>query len=222
MKLGAMKNRYLMTPDRLWALTDGVFAIAITLLVIEIAIPVVEEGGDGGQLLEALGDLWPSFLAYMLGFLTIGVWWLSVHSMQTLVDRVDHVFLALGVLYLVGIGFLPFTAGLLAEYIGSPHDQQRVAVVGFASWQLITAVLFHAHWRYAVRRTNILSADVNHGDLNRVLNHYLIGPFSWMVLIGVALVNSTLAIALALINALSWLIWAGVAPQRRAAERTSS
>jgi len=211
------KTRALMGPDRLWALTDGVFAIAITLLVIEITIPVVEDGGDGGRLLEALGNLWPSFLAYLLGFLTIGVWWLSMHSLETLIDRVDHLFLASGMVFLVAIGFLPFTAGLLAEYIGSPHDQQRIAVVAFAGWQLVSAALFHAHWRYAVRQADLFSRDVDRGQLERALNLYLVGPVSWAFLVGLAFLNSSVAIVLSLINALSWLVWAALAPSRRTA-----
>jgi uncharacterized membrane protein len=204
------------------ALTDGVFAIAITLLVIEISVPLVETGGDGGQLLEALGELWPSFLAYLLGFLTIGVWWLSVHSMGTLLEHVDHVFLALGVVYLAGIGFIPFTAGFLAEYMGSPHDQQRVAVVAFASWQLVTAVLFHAHWRYAVGRTDLFNADVSRVEVKRTFNRYLVGPLAWMIMIGVALINSTIAIVLIFVSALSWLVWAGVPPHDQTRKHTRS
>ena len=123
-----------MNADRLWALTDGVFAIAITLLVIEISVPGIEAGAGADELSEAWTELWPSFLAYLLGFLVIGVWWLSVHSMGTLLEHADHVFLTLGIVFLVGIGFVPFTSAFLAEYIGSPHKTQRIAVVVFGSF----------------------------------------------------------------------------------------
>ena len=217
-----MKTRYLMKPDRLWALTDGVFAIAITLLVIEIAIPLVEAEGGADELLDALIDRWPSFLSYLLGFLAIGVWWLSIHSMGTLLEHVDHIFLTLGIVFLLGIGFVPFTAGFLAEYMGSPHEQQRIAVVGFAAWQLLIALSYHASWRYAVRKSDLFFADIDRSEVKRTLNWYSAGPLAWLVLIGVALLNSTLAIVLTLISAFSWLIWAGVPPHRQRSKQTKT
>ncbi len=96
---------------RIEAFSDGVFAIAITLLVIEIRPPHVE---GGGSLTEALAHLWPSYLGYAISFLVIGTIWANHHNRFRLISRSDHQFLFLNVLFLMCVAFIPFPTALLA------------------------------------------------------------------------------------------------------------
>ena len=103
-----------MEKGRLEAFSDGVFAIAITLLVLEIVVPHVEEPGELGQ---ALLDLWPSYLAYATSFLTIGIMWINHHTVFRQLGEVDHRFLFINLGLLMCISFVPFPTTLLADLL---------------------------------------------------------------------------------------------------------
>jgi uncharacterized membrane protein len=93
---------------RVEAFSDAVFAIAITLLVLEIRVPSPDVTGHGSTLLPALLRLWPSYLGYLISFVTIGVMWVNHHSMFVLIRQTDRYFLLLSVFFLMCIAFLPF------------------------------------------------------------------------------------------------------------------
>ena len=130
--------------SRIEAFSDGVFAIAITLLIIEIAVPHVESGESLG---DGLLDLWPSFFAYVLSFVTIGIYWANHHSFFRLFLRTDHTFLMLNVLFLMCIAFLPFPTAALAEYLDD-GEHRDTAVTLYAFGLLAPAIVWSALWLY--------------------------------------------------------------------------
>ena len=133
---------------RIEAFSDGVFAIAITLLIIEIGVPHLDTGESLG---EALADLWPSYGAYALSFLSIGIWWANHHSFFRLFRRSDHVFLMLNVFFLASIAFVPFPTAVLGEYLRD--DSERQAAVGFyVLGFLLPAIGWLAIWLYGNAR----------------------------------------------------------------------
>ena len=97
--------------SRLEAFSDGVFAIAVTLLVLEIGVPHV---GEGESLGEALRHLWPSYFGFAVSFLTIGVMWINHHAMFKDIDRQDHTLLVLNLVLMMTISFLPFPTAVVA------------------------------------------------------------------------------------------------------------
>ena len=99
---------------RIEAFSDGVFAIAITLLVIEIGVPHIQ--GEGTTLSHALLEQWPSYLGYAISFLQIGVIWANHHNRFRFIARSDHILLFLNILFLMCVAFIPFPTALLAEY----------------------------------------------------------------------------------------------------------
>jgi uncharacterized membrane protein len=103
-----------MRTSRLEAFSDGVFAIAITLLVLDLAVPPVTEAERDG-LWAALGHEWPSYFAYLVSFLVIGIIWINHHTMLTLVERVDRPVLFANLLLLLTVSVIPFPTRLLAE-----------------------------------------------------------------------------------------------------------
>lgn len=127
-----MDNDSHSSTHRLEAFSDGVMAIAITLLIIEIGVPHVT--GDG-SLGEQIRDLWPSYGAYILSFVTIGIYWANHHSFLELFRRTDHTFLMLNVLFLMTIAFLPFPTAVLGEYL--KEGAQRADAVTFYSFGLL-------------------------------------------------------------------------------------
>ena len=99
-----------MTPSRLEAFSDGVFAIAATLLILTIPEPRAPLG-------EGLLHIWPSYIAYAVSFMTIGVIWINHHAVIAQVAKVNRMFLLLNVVFLMLIAFIPFPTRLLAEHI---------------------------------------------------------------------------------------------------------
>ena len=121
---------------RIEAFSDGVFAIAITLLVIEIGVPHVE----GTTLFGALVEQWPSYLGYVISFLQIGVIWANHHNRFRFIVRSDHVLLFLNILFLMCVAFIPFPTALLAEYLQGIERTTAGAV--YAGTLAVTAVFF--------------------------------------------------------------------------------
>jgi len=130
--------------------SDGVFAIAITLLVLEIRPPA-----DYTRLLQELAALWPSYLAYALSFLFIGQVWANHHVMFDNIRVADRVILLLNTLLLMIVAFLPFATSVLAGGVRSGHGL-RTAVVLYGVVFDATALTFNAVWQYA-RRHQLLS-----------------------------------------------------------------
>jgi len=134
--------------QRTEAFSDGVFAIAITLLIIEIGVPHVT--GDE-SLSEALGDLWPSYGAYVLSFVMIGIYWVNHHSLFRLFVRTDHFFLILNVFFLMAIAFLPFPTAVLGEYLNDSAERDS-AVRLYSLGLLLPAFGWIVVWLYANAR----------------------------------------------------------------------
>ena len=130
---------------RLEAFSDGVFAIAITLLVLEIAVPAVSEG----DLLIAVIELWPSYLGYLISFTTIGAIWVGHTAITHYLHAVDAGLLRLNLLLLLVVAFIPFPTGLLAENIEEPANE-RVAATIYGGTLLAASVVLSAVWRYAL------------------------------------------------------------------------
>ena len=137
-----------MEKSRLEAFSDGVFAIAITLLVLEIVVPHIEEHGDLGQ---ALLDLWPSYLAYATSFLTIGIMWINHHTVFRQLGETDHRFLFINLGLLMCISFVPFPTTLLADYAWGGNGE--AAALAYGITLTITALFFTLLWRYAAWNT---------------------------------------------------------------------
>ena len=133
-------------PARLVFFSDAVFAIAVTLLVLEIRPPE-----DTRHLLHGLAALWPSYLSYAITFLLIGQVWANHHVMFDHIRAADRVVLLLNTLLLMVVAFLPFATSVLADALRDDEDQ-RTAVAFYGIAFLVTALTFNAVWRHSRRR----------------------------------------------------------------------
>ncbi|HWX74756.1 MAG TPA: TMEM175 family protein [Solirubrobacteraceae bacterium] len=133
-----------MSPTRLEAFSDGVIAIAITLLVLNIHVPAPRAGTS---LAHELAKQWPSYAAYLTSFLTIGIIWINHHAMIRRLRTIDHTVMTLNLLLLLTIGVLPFTTALAAEYLKQGHGQHLAAGVYSGSY-LLMSIAFAATNRY--------------------------------------------------------------------------
>lgn len=130
--------------NRIEALSDGVFAIAMTLLVLEIHVPELPANASNLQLGPALVHLWPKFLSYGVSFISLGVYWVAHHNMYHLIRRSDRVLLWLNLLFFLFAAFLPFSTSVLNDF-----RQTQVAPLFFGANLTIIGWLLFLQWAYA-------------------------------------------------------------------------
>ena len=186
---------------RLETFADGVMAIAITLLILDVHVPPP----SGASLWSALAEEWPSYAGYVVSFLTIGIIWVNHHQMFKLIGRVTHGFLMLNVIFLMTIAFLPFPTALVADYIRIP-DSRTAATVVYGLTMVAIAIMFNVVWRSASRGGRLLAAGVDQAGVDRISRSYLGGPIAYTVTTLVALVSPFLALGMFAAIALYWLL----------------
>jgi uncharacterized membrane protein len=192
---------------RLVAFSDAVFAITITLLVLEIRPPT-----DDRNLLHGLVALWPSYLAYAVTFLFIGQVWANHHVMFDLIRAADRVVLLLNTLLLMFVVFLPFATSVLAGALRSGHGQ-RTAVVFYGIAFDVTALTFNAVWQYACRH-RLLSEALDSAGARAISRRFLLA-LAWLAtgaLLGAVLPVLGLAV-IAAFNAYYWFPIPGESPR---------
>jgi uncharacterized membrane protein len=178
-----MKANTLMALSGWEAFVHGVFAIAVTLLVLDIRVPNSASIDSGPALVTALVEEMPRYVAYVFGFLFVGTYWLATHRVMGWMRGVDHWGRVLGLLYLMFISAVPFVTALLAEYIGLDHGRDQVGLVVFASWQLILSILAVASFRYTAHGGRLLKSTIQEGDLRTYLRFATFGPLTWVLAI---------------------------------------
>ena len=177
---------------RLETFSDGVFAIAATLLVLEISVDTTHGRDLGGELLK----IWPAYLAYVTSFLIIGVIWINHHHCVSLIARVDRPFLFVNTLLLLVVAFIPFPTKLVAEFLQKPGEQS--AVFAYAATLLAMAVLYNLWWRYARGNRRLIGDDVPDSRLRAVDRAFLPGVPAYAVVLAVAFVSPLASVIITL------------------------
>jgi uncharacterized membrane protein len=167
--------------NRLEAFSDGIFAFAATLLILNLAV------NEGRPLGPELIRIWVSYAAYAISFTTIGIIWMNHHLVMHQIARTDRPFLVLNVLFLMLIAFIPFPTRLLALYIDTADG--RAAALAYGITLTLTAVLFNALWRYAAHRRRLIREDADQRTVSGISRSYVPGPIIYFVATVVALVS---------------------------------
>jgi uncharacterized membrane protein len=155
-----------VSTGRAEAFSDGVFAIAITLLILIIRVP------GGGSLGHELARLWPSYTAYAISFLTIGIIWVNHHAMFRNFERVDRTMLFLNVFFLMVVAFIPFPTEVVAEHVRASGDRRAAALL-YGITLTLMAVMFLLTWLYGSRR--LLRDDADMREVSGITRSYLPG-----------------------------------------------
>lgn len=164
-----------MQKSRLEAFSDGVFAIAFTLLVLEFHSPPKTTPLD-----HYLFSLWPSFLAYGISVLLIGLVWANHHSVFMHIQKVDRLLMFLNVLLLAVVAFLPFPTALLAEAIREPSNL-RAAAFFYGLVITLGGVTHNAVWFYASRKRQLVNPAIPKALKKNVDSWLLLGPTSYAI-----------------------------------------
>jgi uncharacterized membrane protein len=185
---------------RLETFADGVLAIAITLLILEIKVPEV----PGGSLAAELKHQWPSYAGYAVSFLTIGVMWVNHHHMFRLIERTNHAFLMINVVFLMTIAFLPWPTALVARYLREPENR-TAATFTYGATMFAIAIMFNVVWWYASTR-NLVAPGLDPAAVRRASRNYLAGPTVYGAATLLALWNPFIGLAIFASLAVYWLL----------------
>ena len=191
---------------RIEAFSDGGFAIAITLLIIEVHVPAREHAETlGHELLR----IWPSYLGYLTSFLTIGVMWINHHYVFELIDRVDRTMLLLNTLLLMLIAFVPFPTAVLAQFVET--GGARAAAVLYGATLTLTALTYFAWWRYASAGRRLMAEQVPDEVIDDITRAYTPGALLYggaaLVAFVQPWVSAALYLGIALFYALPLAQW---------------
>ena len=149
---------------RLEAFSDGVFAIAITLLVLEINVP--ESGFE--DLWRGIADQWPSYLGYVTSFLTIGALWLIHHGIFRRLESADSAVMRINILLLMLVSFLPFPTKLVAEAIDQAKHTERAAVIFYGLVLLSISATVSVLWRYIAAHRDLLEPGITDEEISAI------------------------------------------------------
>ena len=185
---------------RLETFADGVMAIAITLLVLDLKVPATSGHAALG---EQLRQQWPSYVAFIVSFLTIGIMWVNHHHMFKLIERTTHAFLMLNVLFLMPICFLPFPTSLVAQNF---HGDRKLPAVVYGLTMVAIAIMFNVVWRYAASGKRLLVDGVDDEALTKINRSYASGPVTYAVFTLVAFISPLASLAGYAALAAYWLL----------------
>jgi uncharacterized membrane protein len=184
---------------RLETFSDGVFAIAATLLILEIGVDTASRKDLGSQLLH----IWPSYLAYATSFLVIGIIWLNHHHCVSLIGRCDRTFLFVNLLLLLVVSFFPFPTKLVAQYINRPDEQS--AAFAYAATLLLMAITYNFWWRYARTNRRLILDGVPDASLRAVDRAFGPGVPAYALVLAIVFVSPLASVILTLALAVFYL-----------------
>jgi uncharacterized membrane protein len=190
-----------LNTSRIETFADGVFAIAATLLILNVDAQISE---DVHHLGTELLHIWPSYLAYAVSFVTIGIMWINHHTVMSQIDRTDRRFLVATVGLLLCIAFVPFPTRLVAEHIRGEGAQDAALAYGFT--MVATAIMFSITWFYASRGKRLLRPDADPAIVTGISRSYLPGPAIYLAATLIAFASPTTSVVLFRAIALFYVI----------------
>src|SRR3989475_1335745 len=168
-----------LSTTRLQAFSDGVFAVAITLLVLNLQVPQI---ASASELVPRLGALWPKLLSYALSFVLVGIYWVAHHNAFHYIQRSDRNLLWLNILLLMCIVFIPFPTALLGQY-----PEQRVSVIIYAGTLVLTGLVLQLLWWYATSGCRLVDRTIDPRLVQRATRRNLTAPLLYLLAIGISL-----------------------------------
>jgi uncharacterized membrane protein len=181
---------------RVEAFSDGVFAIAMTLLVLDMKVP--RDPDPGRTIAQALAGQWPTYLAFLTSFATILIMWVNHHRLFTQIGRWDDRLLFSNGLLLLGVVLVPFPTALVAEYLG--RAGQTTAALIYNGTFIVIALCFNLLWKSASTGGRLLRANHDPDEVRHITDSYRLGPLFYVValIVGFFSVTASLVVNCAL------------------------
>jgi uncharacterized membrane protein len=182
-----------VSTGRLEAFSDGVFAVAATLLVLNVTVPLV---GANQSLARALGHQWPQYVAYANSFITIGIIWINHHAMISRLRIADHAILMLNLLLLLFVALLPFATSLMTDYLRRGHGQHLALAIYAGSFLLMSLAFATLNWFILFRRTNLIGAELSFEQRRQIIARGVVGIVPYAVAAALAPVSPYITLAI--------------------------
>jgi len=185
--MNAQSNRgtgSVLGKTRVEAFSDGVFAVAITLLVLNLQVPQLAATVVSRELLPRLFELWPKLLLYLLSFVIVGIYWVAHHNTFNYIKRSDRILLWLNLLLLLCIVFIPFPTALIGQY-----PEQQISVVIYGGTLVITGLVLQLLWWYATSNHRLVDRDIDPQLVQRATRKNLTAPLIYLLAIGVSFLS---------------------------------
>jgi uncharacterized membrane protein len=172
-----------LSKARLEAFSDGIFAIAITLLVLTVSQP-----SNYHNLGHELASRWPSFAAYVVSFAVIGIMWLNHHSIFSHIGQVDRGLILCNLLLLLTIAFLPYPTGVFGQALRE-QSGTTVAAVFYSCTMAVNALAWSTLWLYASTNRRLLVATFPESERHMATLLFTMGTFAYILAVGVAFLS---------------------------------
>lgn len=180
-----------LAKGRIEALCDGVFAIAMTLMIFNIKVPEIPDEMVGATLADDVFRLWPQFLVYAISFVMLGVYWVGHHNQYHYIRRTDRFLLWINVAFLFCVTLIPFSTALLGRY-----PTQQVAVVVYAVNLILVGAVLLTHWRYAVSHPGLVGSDLDPVQVKLASRRILLAPAILVIAVAFSFVSTIFSLAL--------------------------
>ncbi len=180
---------------RVEAFSDGVFAVAVTLLVFNVTIPASDAIQKYG-LAGALGSQWTTYVAYIISFFSVLLVWATHHRLFKYIQKSNHTFLLLNGLVLMWVSLLPFPTSLLAKYIQGGPEQQRTAVLVYSGLSVLISSSLTGLWWYASHNYRMLYKDTGLRFIQLTRRQLTTGASLYALSFGLAFINTFVSIAI--------------------------
>jgi uncharacterized membrane protein len=188
--------------NRVEAFSDGVFAIAITLLILEIKVPDLSEGISNGVLMNKLMGLWPSYFAFLLSFTATLIMWVNHHGFFNYLRTIDSRFLFANGFLLLVVTFLPFPTAVLAKYINT--DAASSASVFYCGTFVLISIAYNLLWFTAAYKRRLIKHDLPDAIVLKIRNAYFMGFFVYFSSFVLSFYHEIAGLA---INLSLWIFW---------------
>jgi uncharacterized membrane protein len=189
-----------VSTSRLEAFSDGVFAVAITLLALDLLNFSARKGDLGSELL----DYWPHYATFVVTFVTIGIIWVNHHAQWHRIAQVDRTLLFLNLLLLMFVVLIPFPTSLLARYLHG--SDQHVAAALYSGELLAMGLAFGATWFYTARHPSLLHVEIGPEELRVLVRRNLVGLLPYAIALGLAVLSAPVSLAICAVVAIYYML----------------
>lgn len=176
---------------RIEGLTDGIFSTVMTVLVLSLSVPIIVGGSVNAKLLIDLQSLWPNFVAYVVSFVVLGVYWVGHHSMFHFIKRTNRMILWLNMMFLLCIGLIPFSTAMIGRYSG-----EQIAVIAYGVNLTAAGVAMNVCWMYATHNRRLVAKDLDVRIIKLARRRIIVGPLICLIAIIGSFFNTEISLVL--------------------------
>jgi uncharacterized membrane protein len=192
-----MHDQMALSKNRIEALTDGIFAVVMTILILDISIPQISSnsaiGGiaAGTELLKGLFDLWPKILSFGISFVILAIYWMAHHRQFNYVKHLNRTLIWINIMFLMATCILPFSTSLLAQY-----REQEISILVYGGNSIIIASLLYIQWWYATtsHHSKLVDENLDHIIKTTLSRRLLFGIIVYLIAIGISFVYIQLSL----------------------------